>query len=87
MRFAFTATLLTLASAASAAVIERQTGGILKCICFPDLYNDKGTLISTTTTTYTCAYAKGSCEWNQVRLLRAPSSSIVLTSPRSWVRL
>jgi hypothetical protein len=66
MRFALSAALLALVGAASAAVIERQTGGILTCTCFVDNQGSKGTLVGTTKTTYTCAYKGGSCTWDQV---------------------
>jgi hypothetical protein len=66
MRFALSAALLALVGATSAVVIERQTGGILKCMCLADKNNSKGTLIGTTDTTYTCSYANGACTWVQV---------------------
>jgi hypothetical protein len=65
MRFAV---LLSLAAAASAAVLEhRQTGGIIVCACPTDRLGFSGTKISQEETTYTCAYgADGSCTWTQV---------------------
>jgi hypothetical protein len=73
MRFAL-ALISALAAGASAAVLaERQTGGTLNCACLPDKTGAKGTNIQILAKTYTCAYPAGSCEWNQVCSMPAPS--------------
>jgi hypothetical protein len=65
----FTATILSVlvvATAVSAAAVERQLGGVYKCTCFLDKTGAKGVDLTQAGTTYTCAYPEGSCEWNQV---------------------
>jgi hypothetical protein len=74
MHFSIAPIVLAVCSSfAAAAVIERQTGGIITCTCLNDLTLRAALAESQNDSTYTCYYGSSNrskadhCTYNQVR--------------------